>query len=276
VSSSPAELDRQFREASDRASNLLEGGQPLQSLEWFARAEELAVASGNEAELAGLLGDEAVAFRRVGNMRRAFETYERAIDYSRRLQDYLNLSRWTGNLGALKLQAGDLAGAEACFREELQAAARTGRPDQASVAAGNIASLLCEQQRFGEAIEEMDRAIETSGGDSLLTQIWRANEASVYARWADQLAQEGDAAEALRAYDGALHHLDLANAEEKRYAAQLHAKVASIHERLNNVPETLAALDRAIQLLSELGEADSARELTSVRDAIASGRLSIE
>src|SRR6186997_2327556 len=86
---------------STRARNLLEAGDPTSALPIFAEAVAMAEHAGGAAELSGLLGDMAVAYRRVANIDAAIDTNRRAIDVARARGDDLDVSRWSGNLGGI-------------------------------------------------------------------------------------------------------------------------------------------------------------------------------
>ena len=257
------------------AGDLLESGEPLRALEIFRDAERLAVADGDEALLCGLLGDEAVAFRRVGNLQRAIGTYQRAIEYCRKHGDILNLSRWTGNLGEILLQQGNTAAAEACFREELSAAVQTGRPDQLSIAVANIARVLSGQERYEEAYEVLCQALSAEAGDPALRDLLATNAFILCKRWADRLADEGQLDEALDAYERGLTRLSLADDQQKLLAAEAHIHRAELFERLFRVQGALHALDSAIVLFEDIGANREAHQLETVRQQLATARPSL-
>src|SRR6266700_4942326 len=212
----PPLFDKELSVVMEKASELLESGETLNALEWYTEAERLALLAGDEAALCNLLGDKAVAFRRLGNIRRAIETYQQAIELSRKINDTLNLSRWSANLGQIFLRRGERSDAERCFKEGMSAALKSGRADQISIAMGNYASLLGEQDRYQEAVESIDQAIASSGEDAMLHDIWRHNKYQNYEQWGARLSEEGQAAEALDAYTNAINYLDLGTVEEAR------------------------------------------------------------
>ncbi len=182
----PPAFDESFSKLLNRASNYLDSGDSVRALEWYTEAERLARAENDETSLCGLLGDKAVVFRRVGNIRRAIETNGEAINLSRKHGDALNLSRWNANLGALLMQRGEVDAAQECFREGLQAAVRSGREDQVSVAVGNWVTLLAAQQRFLEAIQEIDRAEAGAPDSPFIKDVLRRNKSIIYGSWASR------------------------------------------------------------------------------------------
>jgi tetratricopeptide (TPR) repeat protein len=132
-----------LEKVSEQAGDYLESGDLdlVRALEWYGEAERIAIARNDEAALCGLLGDKAVAFRHLGNTQRAIETYRQVIELSRARDDWLNLSRWSQNLGGIWLERDDLSAAEACFKEGMQAALKSGSAEQISFATTNNSML---------------------------------------------------------------------------------------------------------------------------------------
>jgi tetratricopeptide (TPR) repeat protein len=256
------------------AADYLEHNNPVAALEWHVEAERRLREAGDEKSLGGLLGDKAVAFRRVGNIRRAIETNREAIQVSRKTGDLLNLSRWSANLGALLMQAGDAAGAEECFREGLQTAVRTGQVDQVSVAVGNWATLLASRERFAEAIEEIEKAGKAESSP-VVKDVLRSNRSVIYGSWAQCLRREGQAREALKMLDKAIALVDPNDDEELAYAASCHVHKAPLYEQLNNVQEASRALSEAAELYRRLNQPAKAKEIEAVRAKLAGRGLDI-
>ena len=243
-----------FAAVDNRASEFLEGGDPLRALEWFGEAERLALEEGQESVLCGLLGDKAVAFRRVGNYRRAIETYERAIALSSKYDDALNQSRWMGNLGAFLLERGDEERAAALFEDGMTAAARTGQADQLSVALGNLSSLLIHQARYAEAIDLIDKAKAQALDNATLTDIWRSNKIAIRQQWGMKLIEENQLADAARVLRDALEELDLSRNEDKSVAGKLYEQIALLEETQGMTENAIASLRRASELFREAGQ----------------------
>jgi tetratricopeptide (TPR) repeat protein len=250
----PPLFDKELSVVMEKASELLESGETLNALEWYTEAERLALLAGDEAALCSLLGDKAVAFRRLGNIRRAIETYQRAIELSRKVNDALNLSRWSANLGQVFLMHGENGAAERCFfKEGMSAALKTGRADQISIAMGNYASLLGEQDRYQEAIESIDQAIASAQGNPMLHDIWRHNKYQIYEQWGTRLSEEGQVAEALDAYTNAINYLDLGTAEEAYQAAALHMRISALYEQQNDFTACTAGFGSSFGALQGFG-----------------------
>jgi CHAT domain-containing protein/tetratricopeptide (TPR) repeat protein len=264
----PPLFDKELSAVMEKASELLESGEPLNALEWYTEAERLALLAGDEAALCSLLGDKAVAFRRLGNIRRAIETYQQAIELSRKVNDALNLSRWSANLGQIFLMRGEYGAAERCFKEGMSAALKTGRADQISIAMGNYASLLGEQDRYQEAIESIDQAIASAPGNLMLHDILRHKKYQIYEQWGTQLSEEGQVAEALDAYTNAINSLDLGTVEEVRQAAVLHMRISTLYEQQNDLQLALLASDQASQLFRDLGDLYLMNKMETARRAL--------
>jgi|SRR5882724_2024289 len=86
---------------SSAVGNFLESGDPARALELYVDAVSMAKAAGLQAELSGLLGDMAVAYRRLGHVPAAIESNRRGIEVARICGQDLNIARWSGNLGGL-------------------------------------------------------------------------------------------------------------------------------------------------------------------------------
>jgi tetratricopeptide (TPR) repeat protein len=260
----PSEL----KHVSDTASNYLESGNVLQALEWYKEAAHIASGMGQEPALCGILGDLAVAFRRVGNVSRAIETYEEAIRISRKHSDWVNLSRWSQNLGLLLLERDDIARAAACFKEGMLAAAQSKVPYQISTAAGNYTGLLVRQQRYREAIETLDEADAAAGDSPKLAEIWQTHRFSVLLQWAKQLRGEGQTDNALEMFRKVVGLANLDDLEQKGSAAFAWASIAELEERGARLDAAGASIARAASLYRELGDEQQAAALDAIAHEI--------
>jgi tetratricopeptide (TPR) repeat protein len=267
--------DPQLSSVSRRASDLLALDHPMQALEWFMEAERLARAEGNEAELCGLLGDKAVAFRRLGNTRRAATTYQEAIELSRAYEDWVNLSRWSQNLGLIYLDHGDRDAAMQYFTDGIDAALKSGNTYQVSTAAGNFTKFLADGGRCQEALDYLEQAIATKVGDQTLEQIWRSNKFTLYQLWGTRLQDEGQVTEALQALTSAIAWADVSLPEEKRAVAPLYASIAALYYRLNDPASAQHASEEAIRFFRELGNHRTAQDLEVLYRQLSDARLKV-
>jgi tetratricopeptide (TPR) repeat protein len=252
---------KDLRKISDHASELLEAGESLKSLEWFSEAEKLARASQDQTFLCGLLGDKAVAFRRIGNITRAIATYKEVIDMCQVNKDWLNLSRWTQNLGIIYLDSGNLGKAELYLKQAKEAAQKSGSKYQISTAAGNYSILLTRLQRFGEAADSIELALSTSSNDSYLREQWRTNALYIYQNWGALLEKESETERALEAYGKAVSHADLRKREEKLQAAIILSLITRLYDRINDIISAKDSAQQAIRLFRELKEQKAVQEL---------------
>jgi tetratricopeptide (TPR) repeat protein len=255
----PSSLD----EVDRRAGDLLEEGHALRALEWYAEAERLAAADG--ARLCGIIGDKAVAFRRLGNDRRAMETYLRAIELCRRHGRDDLLSAWTSNVGQLLLQGGRYDEAKSHFDESLAAAARAQDPEKLTIAARNLGALLAERGRFADAVESLDRAAALPSDDSTVRAALRQTRASVLLTWAEHQRQAGQDSAALLCYRKAIEGLELRTAEEAEAAMRAWVAIAAIEERRNDLPAAVEAVDRATGLARALRDRDMVGQLEALK-----------
>ncbi len=250
--------------AVERASDYLEAGDTVRALEWYVHADKLATSAGNEKLLCGLLGDLAVAFRRAGNEARAIEVNRRAIDLCRKHHDDLNLSRWAGNLGGLLIAHGDLAGARAALTEAAAAAKRTGRADQISVAAGNLAVLLRDEGRHVEADEQLGTAQTQARGDEKLAEIWRGNRLAMQLDLARRARERHDLTAASKAIGAGLAQVDEEVREDRELAALLLVERAAVEEAQNDLVGAAETLVDAAARFERLGDAETANKLRAI------------
>src|SRR5262249_2914808 len=266
----PPRFPKALHAVEEHAGDLLESGDAFKALEWYTEAERIARAQKNQTALCGLLGDKAVAFRRIGNTGRAIEIYEEAITLSRQAGDALNLCRWSGNLGQIYLTRGDTQAAERRLKEALTAARQCRQADQISLAVSNYAGLLGSQQRFQEAIAAMDEAVAADQGNQFLIEVCRERKASLLAQWGERLREEGQLAQALNIYQQALKLIDSRQPEEMEIAAILHLRVADLHERDNDLVSAVQAVDAALPLFKALGQRDSVAQCEQLRRQLSS------
>jgi tetratricopeptide (TPR) repeat protein len=250
--------------AAQRGGDHLESGDTVRALEWYALADRLATEAGDEKLLCSLLGDLAVAFRRVGNAVRAIEVNRRAVALCRKHHDDLNLARWSGNLGALLNARGDRAGARQAFTEAAAAARRTGRADQISIAAGHLATLLRDEGRAHEAEEQLALAQAQAQGDVRLGSMWRGNRLALQLDLARQARERHDMVAAAEAVEVGLEHVDEASEDDRRIAAHLLVERALIQEAQNDLMGAVEALGEAATRFDALGDAESAGKLRAL------------
>lgn len=250
--------------AADRGGDCLEGGDVVRALEWYLLADRLATEAGEEKRLCGLLGDLAVAFRRAGNAARAIEANWRAIALCRKHHDDLNLARWSGNLGGLLSAHGDQAGARQAFTEAAAAARRTGRADQVSVAAGNLATLLRDEGRTQEADEQLAFAQAQAQGDAQLSATWRGNRLAMQLELARRARERHDVPGAVEAIRVGLGQVEESSAEDRRVAAHLLLERAQVQESENDLVGAAETLGEAAARFEALGETATAGELRAL------------
>jgi tetratricopeptide (TPR) repeat protein len=243
------------------AGDLLERGDPAGALPLYLQAVALASAAGRREELSGLLGDMAVAYRRLGDLSQAIETNRRAIEVARACQHDLNLARWSGNLGGLLYHHDDFDGAEAAFREAMDAAARTGLPEQISIAAGHLAAMMGERGRFSEAVEIMARARAPEAAPAVVA-IVREQEIGLFWRWASALREGGRVREAREVIERAL--TTRAGAERVPQEVALLVLLAEIAENEGDMVSAGETMERAAAASEAMGDrrqADRLRDL---------------
>jgi tetratricopeptide (TPR) repeat protein len=243
-----------FGELSERGSDLLEQGDTVGALECFSRAERLATTDGEQRELCGMLGDMAVAFRRMGNDKAAIRTYGRAVELCRRHGDALNLSRWLSNLVALHTQSGELEAAERLLGELLQAATRTGRNDQIAIAVQSIGGVLLSRGRYQEAVEHLRAAVPTAASDPVVKEIVRSNLFIAQLGWGEALLSEGQPLAAISALRGALELLDANDPEELQMSIRARLFLTRLELQRGDRRAAMAELRAARDAASRIGD----------------------
>ena len=252
-------MTKSLESISTAASDLLEAGDPERALPLYLEAVSMAAAAGKQSELSSLLGDLAVAYRRVGDIQAAIETNRRAIDVARSCGDDLNVARWSGNLGGILYSQGDTDGAESCFREAMEAAARTGTTEQMAIAAGHLAGMLGERHRFSDAVETMARAREYAAASPTVTSVIREQECGLFVRWARTLSDEGRLRETREVIDRAL--ASAPGAPPTRDVVFLLMLLADISEREGDIVSASEAIERAASASQAIGDHDEARQV---------------
>ena len=243
----------------DAAGDRLEAGDAAGALELYGAAVALAAMTDRRAELSGLLGDMAVAFRRTGDIASAIETNRRAIEAAREWGHDLDLARWSGNLGGLLYAQGDVDGAEKCFREAMDAAGRTGNAEQMAIAGGHLAGMLGERKRFSEAAEAMALARRRAAAQPAARAVLHELELDLLARWAQSLHAERRLREAREVIEhGLASEAGSPPAGQEVFLLML---LAEICEREGDIVSASEAIDRAAATSDALGDRDEAKKL---------------
>jgi tetratricopeptide (TPR) repeat protein len=255
-------MDKALQSLSNTADESLEQGDPRQALQLYREAVSLAEAANAQAALATLLGQMAVAHRRLGDVPAAIAANRRALEVARACGDDLNIARWSGNLGGLLYQCDDLDGAEAAFREAADAAARTGLPEQLAIATGHLAGMLGERGRFFEAAESMARARKSAAGNGKLLAIIDEQERGLLLRWSRSLNEAGRLREAREAIERALATFSEGTHSEDEVALRI--LLGAIAEKEGDAISASEEIVRAAEVSAAIGDSDGAKELREV------------
>jgi tetratricopeptide (TPR) repeat protein len=240
----------------------MDAGDAAGALPIFAEAVAMAERPGGEAELSGLLGDMAVAYRRSANVEAAIDTNRRAIDIARARGDELDVARWSGNLGGILYSRARLDAAEACFREAMEAAGRAGSPEQLSIAGSHLAGMMGERGRFSEAAEIMAAARARAAADPDVAAVVRKLQLELHLRWANSLRQERRLREMREVIDRAL--TGYGEGARSRSEVMLLLLLADSCENGGDITGARAALRRAADASEAIGETGNAQELRSL------------
>jgi tetratricopeptide (TPR) repeat protein len=244
---------------SQAAGDLLHAGDAQRALTLYLEAVKIAEASGRQREASDLLGDLAVAYRRLGNVEAAVETNRRAIEAARACGYDLNVARWSGNLGGLLYAHNDVNGAETSFRNAFAAAARTDSPEQMSIAGGHLANIMGARGRFSEAVAMMADARSHATHSDTMMSIIREQETQLYLKWANTLSENHRLREAREVINRAL--AILVAAPPSRETMLLLILLGDIEENEGNIAGASAAIERAAGVSEAMGDRDEAQEL---------------
>ena len=247
---------------SQAAGDLLHRGDPASALPLYLEAIKIADASGRVSDVSDLLGDLAVAYRRLGDIDAAIATNRRAIDAARACGCDVNVARWSGNLGGLLCMHDDVDGAEGCFREAITAAARSGSPEQMSIAGGHFTSIMGERGRFSEAVEIMEEARTHAAASPAMGPIIRNQEAQLYLKWAYSLRMGNRLREARQVITSAMTLL--AEAPPSKEKMLLLILMGDVEETDGNIAAASAAIERAAGVCEAMGDESEAMKLRDV------------
>lgn len=247
---------------STAAGDCLDSGNLERALELFTSAAAMATAQDKHEELSGLLGDLAVTYRRLGDVQAAIATNRRAIEVARACGHYLNVARWSGNLGGLLYHQGDVDAAENCFREATVAAAQTESTEQMSIAAGHVAGMMGERGRFSEAVDTMQEALALAVDAPDLTSIIRSQERALFLRWAFSLRQAGRLRQAREVIQRALSNG--AHSPPSQDQVVMLTLLGEIEENEGDIVSACEAVQRAADVSELIGLEEDADRLRTL------------
>jgi tetratricopeptide (TPR) repeat protein len=138
-------------------------GRYLDALREIDRAEAIARHMGRADALLKTLIDRGNAEQRLGRKDRARAAYEAVLTEAERANDRARQSDALGNLGNLAYQDGDLGVAEGLHRRALEISRTLSDRSSAQYDLNNLAVVLWEQQRSGEAVEALEEALAIAG-----------------------------------------------------------------------------------------------------------------
>ena len=124
------------------------------------RAMELARRSNNPLALAYAHQGLAMVYDQSFRIPEAREHYVRMRDAARAAHSLLVEAQAVSGLSALSNEAGDIQGAEALIRESLGMFRRVGSPFAVSYGLFGLADLLAKQERYPEALQNLNEALD--------------------------------------------------------------------------------------------------------------------
>jgi serine/threonine-protein kinase len=205
------------------------------------------------AEYALTLVRYSVLHRQGGERQRGREMLERGIELLRRnaRPNSGDLAFALAELGNTKLNAGELAGAEAAFREGLAIHRANGAEGGISIQQGNLGKILLERGDVVGAERHLRESVAAK------KRIYGAHGPRVAIGLFDlssALKRQGRFEEALAvAREAAAIDRDLWGAGHAEYAADLN-RIGELEQELGRLAESEATLDEALRILEALPE----------------------
>jgi len=265
----PQAVDRDLATLMQQVSSDLKNRRFYRALEGTLAAERRLLESGDEARLCKLLGDKGEAFWRLGNTKRAIETYQRGIKYCDFVGDSANASRWHQNIGVISRERDDLDGARASFKEGLRTAQLSGDEYLIATALGNTVVVLQKDGRYAEAIELLDETEPAIASNPKHLAVWRHNRLSILQDWSRRLMDEDMVDEAINVLSKGIELADSRTEPKMAVAAEMYGMLGRLLESRNQLGESNKAIRRAIEIYEELGEGGAVgrlREILRIHD----------
>lgn len=132
------------------AYQYVSAGRYQESIYWGEKALPIARSLPNDKSVGQIEGNLGWACREIGDYEYAAELFRDAYAIAVRLKAEDERIAWLIQLGNVRLQQGDWAGADRDYREAVERA-RVQKHDQLAIALANVAVIAIETKRFAEA-----------------------------------------------------------------------------------------------------------------------------
>jgi tetratricopeptide (TPR) repeat protein len=219
---------------------------PSPAAEGLARLEAL-VEGAADRPLLEATGRRQVAVLRAmqGEFEEARRLLQRTYGTYREFGSKIGLATNGFSVGPVEWLAGDLPAAERGVRESIGVLEGMGEHAWLSTQAGFLGRVLCEQGRYAEAEEYVNRCEELAAEDDLVSQIfWRSNRAKI-------LAWRGQADEAVALAREAVEIAD--STQGLVWQGDAYQDLAKVMRLLSRPDEEAAALREALHAYQTKG-----------------------
>jgi serine/threonine protein kinase/tetratricopeptide (TPR) repeat protein len=239
-------------------------GQSQQSISAGAEARRIFHEAGDLAGEAGALHSMAEVPINQGDLAKAKELYEHALDIARKIGDKHAAARELGNIGLIFVQEGDLATGEKMYAEALANFRDVGDKHGMSVVIGNTGEIRQAEGRLEDAAAEYRDAL------MLAREVGhRSSEAIDLQLIGDVLADQGELNGAMQMYQQASAIQREIN--DKSYYASTLYSMGQVKRQRGDIDGAKKISEEALALRQQTGEKGSVAEMK-----VALGELAVD
>ncbi|NOQ23215.1 MAG: AAA family ATPase [Candidatus Aegiribacteria sp.] len=170
----------------------------------------------------------------------AEEVHEKLRSAAEKTANWAALSTATSKLGIIHLRRGEWESAMECFRKCVSLTEKTGNLRAKCAALGNLAHVSIEMEDIGSALKYSTELIDTASVIGFRTGLM-----SGYARMGYIFSLRGDYESALDCIQTQIEHAEYLH--DIRNLSHGWELITDIQFRLNEIPESVASIERAIE-----------------------------
>ncbi len=170
----------------------------------------------------------------------AEEVHEKLRSAAEKTANWAALSTATSKLGIIHLRRGEWESAMDCFAKCVSLTEKTGNIRAKCAALGNLAHVSIEMEDLGAALKYSTELIDTAS-----TIGFRTGLMSGYSRMGYIFSLRGDYESALDCIQTQIEHAEYL--QDIRNLSHGWEMIADIQFRLNEIPESIASIERAIE-----------------------------
>jgi tetratricopeptide (TPR) repeat protein len=239
-------------------------GQSQQSISAGAEARRIYHEAGDLPGEAGALHSMAEVPINQGDLAKAKELYEQALDIARKIGDKRAAARELGNIGLIFVQEGDFATGEKIYAEALANFRDVGDKHGMSVVIGNTGELRQAEGRLGDALAEYRDAL------MLAREVGhKSSEALDLQLIGDVLAYQGDLNGAMKMYQQA-SAIQREIHDTSYYAATLFS-IGQVKRLRGDIDGAKKIFEESLALRQQTGEKGKVAEVN-----VALGELAVD